>query len=36
VAEVEAGHNIAGENPAACIEALRGFFAAVEEKAHER
>ena len=36
VVEVEAGHNIAGENPAACIEALRGFFATTEEKAHEQ
>lgn len=34
--EVDAGHNIAGENPAACIDALRGFVAAIEEKAHER
>jgi pimeloyl-ACP methyl ester carboxylesterase len=36
VVQVDAGHNIAGENPAACIEALRGFLATLEEKSHER
>src|SRR5881396_830843 len=36
--EVEAGHNIAGENPQGLIAALRPFLAAFEEKsrAHER
>src|SRR5256886_13052698 len=38
VVEVEAGHNIAGENPEGFIAALRPFLAALEEKgrAHER
>jgi pimeloyl-ACP methyl ester carboxylesterase len=36
VVEIDAGHNIAGDNPAACIETLRGFLAALEEKSHER
>src|SRR5205809_592914 len=36
--EVEAGHNIAGENPQGFIAALRPFLAALEEKScvHER
>jgi pimeloyl-ACP methyl ester carboxylesterase len=38
VVEVEAGHNVAGENPQGFIAALRPFLAALEEKgrAHER
>src|SRR5439155_573396 len=32
--EVEAGHNIAGENPQGFIAALRPFLAAVEGKGH--
>lgn len=35
VVEVDAGHNIAGENPAGCIGALRTFLAAIEEKTLE-
>jgi len=34
VVEVEAGHNIAGENPRGFIAALRPFLAAVEGKSH--
>jgi len=34
VAEVEAGHDIAGENPAALIDVLRTFLATVEDKSH--
>ena len=34
VVEVEAGHNIAGENPQGFIAALRPFLAAVEGKSH--
>ena len=34
VVEVDAGHDIAGENPAALIGVLRPFFAALEEKSH--
>jgi hypothetical protein len=34
VVEVEAGHDIAGENPAALIGALRPFLAELEDKSH--
>jgi pimeloyl-ACP methyl ester carboxylesterase len=34
LAEVEAGHDIAGENPQGFLEALRPFIAALEEKPH--
>ena len=34
IVEVEAGHNIAGENPQGFIAALRPFLAAVEAKSH--
>jgi pimeloyl-ACP methyl ester carboxylesterase len=36
VAEVDAGHNIGGENPEGLIAAMRPFLAALEEKSHER
>lgn len=35
VVEVEAGHDIAGDNPAGLIAALRPYLAAVEDKTHE-
>jgi esterase len=34
VVEVDAGHNIAGENPQGFLAALRPFLAAIEEKSH--
>ena len=34
IVEVEAGHNIAGENPQGFLAALRPFLAALEEKKH--
>lgn len=34
VVEVDAGHNIAGENPQGFLAALRAFLAALEEKSH--
>ena len=34
VVEVDAGHNIAGENPQGFIAALRAFLTALEEKSH--
>ena len=36
VVEVDAGHNIGGENPEGLIAAMRPFIAALEEKSHER
>jgi pimeloyl-ACP methyl ester carboxylesterase len=36
VAEIDAGHDLAGENPRALIDALRPFLAKVEEKTHVR
>ena len=37
IVEVDAGHNIAGDNPQGFLRALRGFLAAVEERhEHER
>lgn len=35
VAEIDAGHNIGGDNPAGFLAALRPFLASVEEKVHE-
>jgi esterase len=34
VVEVDAGHNIAGENPQGFLTALRAFLAALEAKSH--
>jgi pimeloyl-ACP methyl ester carboxylesterase len=34
IVEVDAGHNIAGENPQAFLAALRPFLASLEEKSH--
>lgn len=36
IAEVDAGHNIAGENPRGFLAALRPFLASLEEKSHAR
>ena len=36
VVEVDAGHNIGGENPEGLVAAMRPFLAALEEKSHER
>ena len=36
VVEVDAGHNIGGENPQGLIAAIKPFIAALEEKSHER
>ena len=36
VVEVDAGHNIGGENPAGLIAAMQAFVATLEEKSHER
>ena len=36
VVEVDAGHNIGGENPEGLIAVMKPFIAALEEKSHER
>lgn len=36
VVEVDAGHNIGGENPQGLVAAMQPFIAALEEKSHER
>jgi pimeloyl-ACP methyl ester carboxylesterase len=36
VVEVDAGHNIAGENPQGFLAAMRAFLAALEAKSYAR